>query len=141
MRRTVIRSEQLGEEYIRLEHESGLHILLYPMKGFRTAYAIFGTDYGSIDNEFRLEGEESFQKVPDGIAHYLEHKLFESEDGDAFASAFCKDGRVPWLTQGLLSTLVEEILVHADGSLTLRLRFRAPEPGPLEDAHPRVGQG
>lgn len=91
MRRTVIRSEQLGEEYIRLEHESGLRILLYPMKGFRTAYAIFGTDYGSIDNEFRLEGEESFQKVPDGIAHYLEHKLFESEDGDAF-TLFAKTG-------------------------------------------------
>ena len=91
MRKSVIRSERLGEEYLRLEHESGLRILLYPMKGFRTAYAVFGTDYGSIDNEFRLEGEREFQKVPDGIAHYLEHKLFESEDGDAF-TLFARTG-------------------------------------------------
>ena len=64
-----------------------------------------------------------------------------AEEGDAFASAFCKDGRVPWLTQGLLCALVEEILVHADGSLTLRLRFRAPELGPLDGVHSEVGQG
>lgn len=91
MRKSVIRSERLGEEYIRLEHESGLRVLLYPMKGFRSAYAVFGTDYGSIDNEFKLEGETDFQKVPDGIAHYLEHKLFESEDGDAF-TLFARTG-------------------------------------------------
>ena len=91
MRKSVIRSERMGEEYIRLEHESGLRILLYPMKGFRTAYAIFGTDYGSIDNCFRLEGEKEFTTVPDGIAHYLEHKLFESEDGDAF-TLFARTG-------------------------------------------------
>lgn len=91
MRKSVIRSERLNEEYLRLEHESGLRILLYPMKGFRSAYAVFGTDYGSIDNEFKLEGESEFQKVPDGIAHYLEHKLFESEDGDAF-TLFARTG-------------------------------------------------
>ena len=56
-----------------------------------TAYAIFGTDYGSIDNCFRLEGEKEFTTVPDGIAHYLEHKLFESEDGDAF-TLFARTG-------------------------------------------------
>lgn len=71
----------------------------------------------------------------------LEAQSSGAEEGDAFASAFCRDGRVPWLTQGLLSTLVEEILVHADGSLTLRLRFRAPELGPLDGVHPEVGQG
>lgn len=91
MQKSVIRSERMGESYIRLEHESGLRILLYPMKGFRTAYALFGTDYGSIDSEFRLEGETGFTSVPDGIAHFLEHKLFESEDGDAF-TLFARTG-------------------------------------------------
>ena len=91
MRKSVIRSERMGESYIRLEHESGLRILLYPMQGFRSAYAIFGTDYGSIDNCFRVEGEPDFTEVPDGIAHYLEHKLFESEDGDAF-TLFARTG-------------------------------------------------
>ena len=45
---------------------------------------MFGTRYGSIDTEFRLNGEEKFTCVPEGIAHFLEHKLFESEDLDAF---------------------------------------------------------
>lgn len=82
MRKTVIESRRFGEQYLRLEHESGLIALLYPMKGFQTAYALFGTKYGSIDNEFKTADDSDFVKVPDGIAHYLEHKLFESEDGN-----------------------------------------------------------
>ena len=82
MRKTVIESRRFGEQYLRLEHESGLIALLYPMKGFQTAYALFGTKYGSIDNEFKTADDPDFVKVPDGIAHYLEHKLFESEDGN-----------------------------------------------------------
>ena len=81
MRRTIVKSARMGEEYLRLEHESGLVILFYPMKGFRTAYAIFGTKYGSVDSEFKTPEDEDFVKVPDGVAHYLEHKLFESEEG------------------------------------------------------------
>ncbi len=82
MRKTVIENARLGEKYLRLEHESGLVILLYPMKGFQTAYAMFGTKYGSIDSEFKTPDDPDFIRVPDGIAHYLEHKLFESEDGN-----------------------------------------------------------
>jgi predicted Zn-dependent peptidase len=52
---------------------------------------VFGTKYGSIDNSFRKKGEEEFIDVPEGIAHFLEHKLFESEDGDAFAK-YAKTG-------------------------------------------------
>ena len=48
------------------------------------AFAMFGTRYGSVDTCFRLKGEESYTTVPEGIAHFLEHKLFEGEDGDAF---------------------------------------------------------
>ena len=81
MRRTIVKSARMGEEYLRLEHESGLVVLFYPMKGFRTAYAIFGTKYGSVDSEFKTPEDEDFVKVPDGVAHYLEHKLFESEEG------------------------------------------------------------
>ena len=53
------------------------------MEGFSNAYALFGTNYGSVDTCFRKKGEGAFTTVPAGIAHYLEHKLFESEDGDA----------------------------------------------------------
>ncbi len=70
----------LRESYDLVKHKSGLSIYVIP-KCMTTAYALFGTHYGAIDNCFRLEGESDFFSVPDGIAHFLEHKMFESEDG------------------------------------------------------------
>ena len=59
-------------------HESGLKIVLMPKK-FTKSYAVIGTRYGSANDCFTLDGAEV--AVPDGIAHYLEHKLFEKPDG------------------------------------------------------------
>jgi predicted Zn-dependent peptidase len=50
-------------------------------KNHTTSYALFGTKYGSIDNIFKAGGEKDFTEVPDGVAHFLEHKLFDNEDG------------------------------------------------------------
>jgi len=81
---TVRESEFLGEKYYCIAHESGLTICVFPKKR-STAYALFAARYGAADNCFRLQGEERFTEVPDGIAHFLEHKMFENEDGsDAF---------------------------------------------------------
>ncbi|MBQ9414044.1 MAG: insulinase family protein [Clostridia bacterium] len=71
-----------GETVTQVIHPSGLTILVYPKKGFRSAYALFGTRYGSVDTVFERDGKRI--EVPAGIAHYLEHKLFENEDCDAF---------------------------------------------------------
>lgn len=71
-----------GESYVKAEHPSGLKIYILEKPQYNSAYAIFGTKYGSIDNCFSVDGEKC--EVPEGIAHFLEHKLFESEDGDAF---------------------------------------------------------
>jgi predicted Zn-dependent peptidase len=71
-----------GESYVKAEHPSGLKIYVLEKPQYNSAYAIFGTKYGSIDNCFSADGEKC--EVPEGIAHFLEHKLFESEDGDAF---------------------------------------------------------
>jgi predicted Zn-dependent peptidase len=81
----TIRSGRLKQQYISLTHESGLRIYLCPMKGFNTAYAMLGTPYGSVDVCFKTDRDEDFAEVPAGIAHFLEHKLFENEDCDAFA--------------------------------------------------------
>ena len=78
----VIRSERTGEECVRIDHPSGLPILVWPKKGYQSAYAVFATRYGSIDTAFTTE--QGPVTVPAGIAHYLEHKLFENEDCDAF---------------------------------------------------------
>lgn len=85
-----IKSAALSEKYYKIKHDSGLTIYVYPKEGYSSTYAIFGTRYGSINNTFKVDGGEVV-KVPDGIAHYLEHKLFESEDGDAF-SRYAKTG-------------------------------------------------
>ncbi len=87
-----LKSERLNETYYRIDHPSGLTVLLYPMAGFSTAYALYGTRYGSIDTTFRSGDNEEFITVPEGVAHFLEHKLFENEDGvDAF-ELFAKTG-------------------------------------------------
>lgn len=78
-----IKSERVAEKYYKINHPSGLTIYVYPKEGYNSAYAIFGTKYGSINTKFSVDDGETIT-VPDGIAHYLEHKLFESEDGDAF---------------------------------------------------------
>ena len=79
------------DTYYKIKHSSGLDIFIYPKMEFSTTYAVFGTKYGSIDNVFKRSDEISTEAVPEGIAHYLEHKLFESEDEDAF-ELFAKTG-------------------------------------------------
>jgi predicted Zn-dependent peptidase len=64
--------------------DNGLRVLLLPKKDFYKTYALFTADFGSIDNEFTPVGEKKKIRFPDGIAHFLEHKLFEKEDGDVF---------------------------------------------------------
>lgn len=85
-----IKSDALSEKYYKIKHDSGLTIYVYPKDGYSSTYAIFGTKYGSINNTFKVDSGDTV-RVPDGIAHYLEHKLFESEDGDAF-SRYAKTG-------------------------------------------------
>ena len=84
MNKQLVTNGRLGESYLRVEHPSGLTMLLYPMQGYSTSYAMFSTKYGSIDTCFKTGEDTEFATVPAGIAHYLEHKMFESEDGDAF---------------------------------------------------------
>ena len=91
MNKEIITSSRLGESYTRIKHDSGLSICLYPMSGFSTAFAIFGTRYGSVDTTFKTNEDADFITVPEGIAHYLEHKLFEGEECNAFEN-FSKTG-------------------------------------------------
>ena len=86
---TEIENKRVGEHYFRMKHKSGLTVIVYPKKGFNSTYASMGTKFGSIYSQFMFNGKKV--KVPDGTAHYLEHKLFESEDGDAF-SKYAKTG-------------------------------------------------
>lgn len=74
----------IGETCEKICHASGLTILVWHKPEYRSTYALFATRYGSIDTSFWVEGASEPMVVPAGIAHYLEHKLFENEDCDAF---------------------------------------------------------
>ncbi|MCH5315005.1 MAG: insulinase family protein [Eubacterium sp.] len=86
-----IKSAKLGESYYEIDHKSGLKIFVMPKENYSSTYAIFGTKYGSIDTKFKRSDSEEWTVVPEGIAHFLEHKLFESEDLDAF-TRYAKTG-------------------------------------------------
>lgn len=76
-------SSRIGESYRVYQHSSGLDIYIFPKK-MTTTYALFGTKYGSI-NHCLAASDGAKITVPDGIAHFLEHKLFANEDGhDSF---------------------------------------------------------
>lgn len=64
--------------------DNGLSVYILPKQGFVKTYATFATKYGSVDNRFSV-GDEPPIQVPDGIAHFLEHKMFEEPEGDVFA--------------------------------------------------------
>ena len=84
-------NEFLGEKYTKISHKSGLDVYVFPKK-LSTTFAVFGTKYGSIDNKFRIKGEEEFTEVPNGIAHFLEHKLFDNENGPDTFSRYAETG-------------------------------------------------
>ncbi len=79
-----IKNEILNEGYYSIDHKSGLKIYVYPKAEYTSAYAVFGTKYGSIDTRFKRSDRADFIEIPAGTAHFLEHKLFESEELDAF---------------------------------------------------------
>lgn len=88
---TVKENKVLGEKYFYFRHESGLDVYIFP-KDLTTSYALFGTSYGSIDSFFIPKGGTEYEKVPDGVAHFLEHKMFECEDGEDLFEKFARTG-------------------------------------------------
>ncbi len=91
MDKNIISNKRVNEQYYKIKHPSGLDIFVWPMEGFSTTEALFGTKYGSINTIFKTKDENDFVHVPEGIAHFLEHKLFENEDCDVF-SLYAKTG-------------------------------------------------
>lgn len=77
-------NDRIKEKILYEELESGLKVYFMPKPGFTKKYAIFSTNYGSIDNSFIPIGEDNPIIVPEGIAHFLEHKLFEEEESNIF---------------------------------------------------------
>lgn len=80
----TIEFQQLDETLYYKKLANGLEVYILPKKGFSKTFVTFTTKYGSIDRTFTPIGEDEPITVPDGIAHFLEHKMFEKEQGDVF---------------------------------------------------------
>ena len=84
--------ERIGEEVFRATLPNGLPVYIVPKKGFSRKYALFATRYGGMDMRFEKDGQ--WLDTPAGIAHYLEHKMFDTEDGNALQE-LAKNGAEP----------------------------------------------
>lgn len=87
-----IEDNLLNEVLYKGVHKSGLTVYVLPKKEHSKSYAAFATRYGSIDYKFITPGENEYTEIPDGVAHFLEHKLFEQPDGSNAFDAYSMTG-------------------------------------------------
>ncbi len=100
----VLENSTLGERVYCMNLEPGPAVYVFPKEGYSKNYAIFSTQFGSIDNHFLIggNGRENIE-VPDGVAHFLEHKLFDEEEGNVF-DLFASYGASPNAFTGFTHT-------------------------------------
>ena len=77
----IIENLKVKEKLYIEKLENGLTVMIIPKKDVQKKYVIFGTNFGSIDNKFVVPGKNEEIEIPDGVAHYLEHKMFEQKSG------------------------------------------------------------
>ncbi len=77
----IIENSKVKEKLYVEKLENGLTVMIIPKKGVQKKYVIWGTNYGSNDSKFVVPGETEETEVPKGVAHFLEHKMFEQESG------------------------------------------------------------
>ncbi|CDA16161.1 peptidase M16 domain protein [Clostridium sp. CAG:571] len=75
----IIESLNIKEKAYIEKLENGMTVIIIPKNTTKKKYVIWGVNFGSIDNHFKVNGEEIY--IPDGVAHFLEHKMFEQENG------------------------------------------------------------
>lgn len=82
--------ELIDETVYEAQIDNGLKVFIIPKPGFQKTFVTYTTQFGSLDSKFKPLGSDEFVTVPDGVAHFLEHKLFEKEEGDLFTD-FAED--------------------------------------------------
>ncbi|WP_270232162.1 EF-P 5-aminopentanol modification-associated protein YfmH [Staphylococcus warneri] len=80
----------IDETVYEYELQNGLRLFVIPKPGFQKTFVTYTTQFGSLDSRFKPLGKDEFVTVPDGVAHFLEHKLFEKEEEDLF-TAFAEE--------------------------------------------------
>ena len=101
---------------------NGLMVRIMPKPDFNRTFAVFATDYGGADRRFSLGGE--WIDTPAGIAHYLEHKMFDMPDGDNALNMLAMNGASPnAFTSSDITAYYFESTKRFQDNLELLLRF------------------
>lgn len=87
-----IENKNINEVYYFEKLENGLSVYLVPKKDYYMTYGILATHYGSFDQEFVPLNESSFYSSPLGVAHFLEHKVFECPNKEDASILFSRLG-------------------------------------------------
>ena len=111
----------LGENVYRGVMPNGLTVMVVPRPGFTKKLAYFVTDFGSIHTEFTLDGEE--YRVPAGVAHYLEHKMFDLPGRDVSAEFAALGASVNAFTSYDITAYYFSCTGHFEENLKLLLEF------------------
>ena len=112
---------RLGETLLTETLPNGLQILILPKRGFSKRYAFFATNYGGCDRRFRLGGK--WVETPAGVAHFLEHKMFDTEDGDAMSKLSAYGASPNAFTSAKLTAYYFECTEHFESCLKILLDF------------------
>ena len=128
---------RLDTELYRYRLENGLQVLINPRPGFTKTLAYFATSYGSLHNCFTLEGQT--HQVPAGIAHFLEHKLFELPDTDVTARLSALGAHVNAFTSYDMTAYHVLCTGHFYESLELLLEFVSTPYFPEESVKRELG--
>ena len=111
----------LGEHYFEEKLPNGLTVAVVPKPLYRKRYAFFTTRYGGMDMRFRLDGV--WHDTPAGIAHYLEHKMFDTEDGNAL-QVLSQNGAEPnAFTSNATTAYYFDCTEHFEENLRILLSF------------------
>ena len=113
--------ERLGETVHRVKLDNGLEVRVIPRPGFAKKYAFFATRYGGMDTRFCLDGQ--WLDTPPGIAHYLEHKMFDTEDGNALQELAQNGAEPNAFTANAMTGYFFESTEHFEENLKILLSF------------------
>ena len=114
--------EKIGETLYTGELPNGLKINVAVKPGFRLNYAVFATNYGGAHRRFRLNGK--WHDTPAGVAHFLEHKMFDMPDGDNALNVLSANGAQPnAFTSSGMTAYYFECTTGFEENLRMLLRF------------------
>ena len=112
---------RIGETVLRTTLPNGLTVAVVPKPLYRKRYAFFTTRYGGMDMRFRLDGV--WHDTPAGIAHYLEHKMFDTEDGNALQELSQNGAEPNAFTSNATTAYYFDCTEHFEENLKILLSF------------------